>query len=83
MRMLPKLSLLAELFEYLISTDNDATMVQDKLEVIESISSDIINELHEQKISDALCDDLEKHAYSIQDHIKNSGVRNLHILSAV
>ena len=83
MRALPKLSLLAELLEYLLTTDNDGERAQDKQDVIESIAADVIDELIDQKLTKASCGDLEKHAYSIQDGIRDASVRNMHILAAV
>ena len=83
MRALPKLSLLAELLEYLLTTDNDGQQAQDKQDVIEGIAADVIDELIDQKLTKASCGDLEKHAYSIQDGIRDSEIRNLHILAAV
>ena len=83
MRGLPKLSLLAELLEYLLTTDNDGERAQDKQDVIESIAADVIDELIGQGLTKANCGDLEKHAYSIQDGIRNADLRNMHILAAV
>ena len=83
MRELPKLSLLAELLEYLLTTDNDGERAQDKQDVIESIAADVIDELIDQQLTKATCGDLEKHAYSIQDGIRDASIRNLHILAAV
>ena len=83
MRALPKLSILAELFEYLITTDNDGQLAQDKAEVIEGIAADLIEELDAQGLTNANCDDLEKHAYSVNDSIADGNIRNLHILAGV
>ena len=83
MRGLPKLSLLAELLEYLLTTDNDGERAQDKQDVIESIAADVIDELIGQGLTKANCGDLEKHAYSIQDGIRDADLRNMHILTAV
>lgn len=83
MRALPRLSLLAELLEYLLTTDNDSALAQDKQDVMESIASDVIDELQRQKLTQAICGDLEKHAYSVQDGIEDASLRNLHILAAV
>ena len=83
MRELHRLPLLAELLEYLITTDNDGQMAQDKYDVIEGIAADIIDELVEQNLTQANCGDLEKHAYSINDGIADAGIRNMHILAAV
>ena len=83
MRELPKLSLLAELLEYLLTTDNDGEQARDKQDVIEGIAADVIDELIGQQLTKANCGDLEKHAYSIQDGIRDAGIRNMHILAAV
>ena len=83
MRSLPRLSLLAELLEYLLTTDNEGDLAQDKYDVIESIAADVIDELMEQGLTKATCGDLEKHAYSVNDSITDAAVRNLHVLAAV
>ena len=83
LRQLPKLSILAELLEYLLITDNVGDQAEEKYNVIESICSDVIDELMDQKLTQAICGDLEKHAYSVNDMIADPEIRNLHILAAV
>ena len=83
LRELPVLSLEAELMEYLITTDNEASVSEEKYNVIEGIAADIIDELIRQDLTTANCGDLEKHAYSVNDQISDPGIRNLHILAAV
>lgn len=83
MRALPKLSIEAELLEYLITTDNEGQLAQEKYEVIEGIAADIIGELSSQGLTKANCGDLEKHAYSVNDGITDSNLRNLHILAGI
>lgn len=83
LRALPKLSITAELLEYLITTDNDETMAEEKYNVIEGIAADIIDELMADGLTRANCGDLEKHAYSVNDGIQDAEIRNMHILSAV
>ena len=83
LRALTKLSLEAELFEYLITTGNDGDAAEEKADVIESICADIIEELISQGLTKATCGDLEKHAYSVNDSITDPQIRNLHILAAV
>lgn len=83
MRQLPKLSILAELLEYLITTDNSETMAPEKYQVMEGIASDVIDVLMERGLTKAICGDLEKHAYSVNDQIQDAGLRNLHVLAAV
>ena len=83
MRRLPKLSLLAETMEYLLTTDNGAELAESKYDMIEDAASDVIDELQTQGLSKAICGDLEKHAYSVNDAIADGDIRNLHILAAV
>ncbi len=83
LRALPKLSLEAELLEFLLTTDNGEAMVREKADVMEGIASDVIEELAEQDLTKAVCGDLEKHAYSVNDSIADGKVRNMHILSGI
>lgn len=83
MRALPRLSLLAELMEYLLTTDNEAEQAAEKRRVIEGVAADVIEELRRQALTKADCDDLEKHAYSVNDAIGDGEIRNMHILAAV
>ena len=82
MRGLPRLALLAELMEYLITTGNEEELARDKQDVMEGMAADIIDELQDQHLTQAICGDLEKHAYSVQDGILDPWVRNLNILAA-
>jgi hypothetical protein len=83
MRALPRLSLEAELLEYLLTSDNEPETAKEKYDVIEGIASDVIDELMEQGLTEAICADLEKLAYSVNDQIADAYIRNLHILAAV
>ena len=83
MRALPRLSLLAELMEYLLTTGNEEDFAREKQDVMEGIAADVIDELQAQNLTQAICGDLEKHAYSVQDGIADGEIRNLHILAAV
>ena len=83
LRALPRLSIEAELLEYLITTDNDGQMAQEKYDVIEGICADLIDELIDEGLTQANCGDLEKHAYSVNDSIADGGIRNMHILAGV
>ncbi len=80
---LPKFSELAYSLEYLISSENTEENARLKADMIEDIASLIINELNEQELTGAICGDLEKHAYSVNDHISNNDIRNRNILCAV
>ena len=83
MRGLPRLSLLAELMEYLLTTDNDGEMAAEKEKVIEGVAADVIAELRRQRLTKVDCDDLENHAYAVNDSIADGDIRNLHILTTV
>lgn len=83
LRSLPELSLLAELLEYLITSDNDGENASEKYNVIEGIAADVIDVLIRQDLTKAICGDLEKHAYSVNDGISDGEVRNLHILAGM
>ena len=84
LRALPSpLSPDAELFEYLLTTDNDPETAEEKYDVIEGIAADVIDELIGQDLTKAVCGDLEKHAYSVNDGIADAGLRNMHVLAGV
>ena len=67
----------------LMTTDNEGTRPQDKYEKIEEICGRVIGALKDQELTKAVCGDLEKHAYSINDAVADGDLRNLHILSGV
>lgn len=83
MRGLQRLSLLAELMEYLLTTGNDPDISREKQRVMEGVAEDIIGELRRQELTAATCADLEKHAYSVNDLISDGQLRNMHVLSAI
>ena len=97
MRALPRLSLTAELLEYLLTTDNEADTAEEKYNVMEGIAADIIGELKEQGLTGtdaggkprgrgltgAVGEDLEKYAYLVNDRISDAQIRNMHVLAAV
>ena len=82
-RSLEKLPLLAETMEYLITTDNEPALAETKYDMIEDAAADVIDELRAQGLTKAICGDLEKHAYSVNDSIADGDIRNLHILTAI
>ena len=67
--------------ERLMTTDNRCA--EEKIAAIEDISGAIIGQLQAQALTEAVCGDLEKHAYSVNDKIVNANLRNLSILFAV
>ena len=80
LRSLNLLSDFADPLEYLITTENDKITSNTKLKVIDDIVFGIVSEIKKSGISEATCDDLEKHAFSINDHISDSDLRNADIL---
>lgn len=73
-----------EKFTFLLYGDNsDDDVIQNKYNVIEEIASMMITLLQDRKLTDAICGDLEKHAYSVNDKIQEGAIRNMHILEAV
>ena len=83
MRALPALSLLAEVMEYLLTTDNEPAQAAEKRRVIEGVANDVIGQLRRQGLTNLDGDDLEKHAYAVNDGIADGEVRNMHILAAI
>ena len=83
LRDLPNGEFMANSLEFLISTDNGAENADIKNEIINNVAEEIINILKEKEITKANCLDLEKHAYSANDFIKDGDLRNAHILSGV
>lgn len=83
LRELPLLSEAARALEYLLCTPNDEDTAQEKQQLMEELASQVINLLQDQQLTEAICGDLEKHAYSVNDRISDSQLRNLHILAAV
>ena len=71
------------LLETLLTTGNEGDLVQKKTNLMESLSSDIIRMLHAQELTRVSSADLERHAYSVNDRIRNAELRNMHVLLAV
>ena len=75
---------LSEKLSFLLFGDNrDNTVAERKYDTIEEIASETIAILQEKELTEAICGDLEKHAYSVNDRIADSTVRNMNILVAV
>ncbi len=83
LRALPELSLEAEIMEYLLTTGNDGETAEEKYYAIEGVAADVIDVLADRGLTQAICGDLEKHAYSVNDGIEDAEIRNLHILAAI
>ncbi|MBR5571298.1 MAG: DUF4037 domain-containing protein [Oscillospiraceae bacterium] len=83
LRELPLLSDSARVLEYLLCTPNDEDTAQEKQQLMEELAGQVISLLQNQQLTEAICGDLEKHAYSVNDRIADSQLRNMHILAAV
>ena len=73
----------ARSLEWLLTTGNDGQTAEDKYFCMEGIAADVIEKLQEQQLTEAVCGDLEKHAYSVNDGIRDGGIRNMSILACV
>lgn len=82
LRALPLLADEAETLELLLTTDNGGEMARAKADMAENLSGRIISVLQDQDLTQAVCGDLEKHAYSVNDRIADPELRNAHILTA-
>ena len=85
-RALRNLSILSDLaapLEYLLTTENDTEHAREKETIIEDIAAGIVSALAEQSLTRTSGNDLERHAYSVNDRVKNNSLRTAHILTAV
>ncbi len=80
---LPILGHLSDALQGLTELDNTPFNAEIKTAVIEDIAALVIGELKKQGLTHATCGDLEKHAYSVLDGIKDSNLRNMHIMEGV
>ena len=83
LRSLPRLSELYDTLEFLMTTENTKDLAETKYYIIEDVASAVITELQNQSLTDAVCGDLEKHAYSVNDKINDPNIRNLNIFYTV
>ena len=83
MRSLARLGDLEENMASLLYSRNDGEMPQRKLATIREINRKLIGILRDDKLTKADTDDLEAHAYSVNDRITDPAIRNMHILAAV
>lgn len=83
LRDLPLLSDLAQPLYELLITPNDADNAGKKAARIEEIGAAFIDVLKAQDLSSAVCLDLEKHAYSVNDRVSDNDLRNASVFAAV
>ncbi len=81
MRSLPILSDLYQGLESLLLLGSDNK--NSKLFTIGEICHAVQDELRKQGVSAMECDDMEKHAYSVNDHIKDANIRSMNIFCTV
>ncbi len=74
---------LARSLEWLISTGSEGSLAEEKAFGIEGIAAQVIDLLQEQGLTEATCGDLEKHARSVNDGIREGNLRNMHMLAGV
>ena len=83
MRELPHLSELAGQLELLMTTGNDREAAEKKVDAVERVSKQVTAQLRAQELTAAAGSELERHAYSVNDRIRDASLRNMHILTAV
>ena len=84
LRLLGDTEELAKRLSFLLTGDNtDAAVAGQKYHTVEEIGSYVIGLLQDASLTEAVCGDLEKHAYSVNDGVVDGNIRNLHILTAV
>ena len=83
MRSLPLLPQLSDTLEYLLMSENGKKEAETKYLVIEDVAALVIGALQEQELTKAVCGDLEKHAYSVNDGVSDPVIRNMHVLAAI
>lgn len=82
-RGLRKVDILSDMvdpLEFLLTSDNDEKGLKVKKEIIEDISNAIAKELEKENLADCGGDYLEPYGFCIHKKIKDSNLRNLHIL---
>ncbi len=74
---------ISDALQGLTELDNSPQNAKTKQEVIEDISRLFIEEFENQGLTKVKSNDLERHAYSILDGIKDTSLRNMHIMDGV
>ena len=83
MRNLSVLGDLEPTFSILTEMGNSPKQASEKREIIEDISAMLIAEFKAQTLTKATCNNLDTHAYSINDSITDATLRNLHIMDGI
>ncbi len=83
LRELPVLGHIGDALQALTEMDNTPENAAIKQDIIEDVAALLIVEYQEQSLTKAGCGDLEKHAYSILDGVRDANLRNMHIMEGV
>lgn len=83
MRNLGLLSEEADKLERLLTTSNTKELVEEKRDIIDEISNNVIDALKMLELTKQTCDDLGRHADSVNNIIQDNNLRNMDILVAV
>lgn len=73
----------AERLERILYGGSDEESVLDREVLMADLAQDVAEELQERELTDASCCDLEQHAYSVENRIRDAEIRNMHILAGV
>ena len=80
---LPEGGLYSARLEYLLTSGNSPAEAGKKAALMEEISAELAARLRAQGLSVLEGAELERHAYAVNDSVRDSGLRNLSILAAV
>ena len=83
LRTLPRFGALAPLFEELLTSGNGPEQAVAKTGQIETAAALVLTALREEGLTAEQGADLERHAYAVNDRVRDAGLRNMHILAAV
>jgi len=83
LRELPLLSELSPALERLLTAGKSSDDSAENQTLIEEISSAVISVLMEQDLTSIQSPDLERHAYAVNDRIRDALLRNMNIFAAV
>ena len=83
LRRLKILPVIAEFCEYLLNSGSSEAEIEAKREMIRNVTSLIVDELQNQKLTDSDSDDLEKQGEAVNRRITDNNIRNMNILAGV
>jgi len=83
MRGLGLMSEYSDKLEFLITTDNNKEHIEEKRDIIDEVSHEVIQTLKMLELTTQTCDDLGNHADSVNNMIQDNNIRNSDILAGV